>query len=122
MKSLQELALIRERMKDKVILRQGIKPTRVIVGMGTCGIAAGARNVLNAFVEGVAENGLLDNVTVSQTGCLGICKYEPVVEVFEFGNEKVTYVNMTPERVSRVIEEHIKGGHAVAEYTLENNQ
>ena len=122
MKSLQELAQIRERMKDKVVLREGANDTRIVVGMATCGIAAGARPVLNAFVEGVAKSDLSEKVTVSQTGCIGICQYEPVVEVFEAGKEKVTYVKMTPDRAARVLEEHIKGGKVVAEYTIGNNQ
>ena len=122
MKSLQELAQIRERMKDKVVLREGANDTRIVVGMATCGIAAGARPVLNAFVEGVAKSDLSEKVTVSQTGCIGICQYEPVVEVFEAGKEKVTYVKMTPDRAARVLEEHIKGGRVVAEYTIGNNQ
>lgn len=122
MKSLQELAQIRERMKDKVVLREGANDTRIVVGMATCGIAAGARPVLNAFVEGVAKDNLSEKVTVSQTGCIGICQYEPVVEVFEAGKEKVTYVKMTPDRAVRVLEEHIKGGKVVAEYTIGNNQ
>ena len=88
--------------------------------MATCGIAAGARPVLNAFVEGVAEAGLTDKVTVTQTGCIGICQYEPVVEVFVQGNEKVTYVKMTAEKAKEIIEKHIKGGAVVAEYTIGN--
>jgi len=120
MKSLEELAKIRERMKDKVALREGANSTRIVVGMATCGIAAGARPVLSAFVEAVAENNLSDKVTVSQTGCIGICQYEPVVEVFEANKEKVTYVKMTPAKVKRIIDEHIVGGNVVAEYTIGN--
>ena len=120
MKSLAELAAIRDRMKDKVILREGTNDLRVVVGMATCGIAAGARPVLNAFVEGVSNAGLTDKVTVTQTGCIGICQYEPVVEVFEAGKEKVTYVKMTADMVSRVVEEHLKGGNPVVEYTIGN--
>ena len=86
--------------------------------MATCGIAAGARPVLNAFVVAVNEAGLTDSVTVTQTGCIGICQYEPVVEVYESGKEKVTYVKMTSEKAQRVIEEHIKGGKPVKEYTI----
>lgn len=117
MKSLAELAAIREKMQDKVILREGMGGIRVVVGMATCGIAAGARPVLNAFVEGVAKANL-DNVTVTQTGCIGICQYEPVVEVFEDGKDKVTYVKMTAEKAKEVIEKHIKGGKIVDEYTI----
>ncbi len=122
MKSLAELAAIRERMKDRVVLREGQGDIRVVVGMATCGIAAGARPVLSAFVEGVANAGLSDKVTVTQTGCIGICQYEPVVEVFEAGKEKVTYVKMTADKAKEVIEKHLKGGSPVAEYTIGSNQ
>lgn len=118
MKSLAELAEIRERMKDKIILREGSNDVRIVVGMATCGIAAGARPVLNAFVEGVSREGLSDKVTVSQTGCIGICQFEPVVEVFEAGKDKVTYVKMTAEKAEKVLKEHIKGGKVVEEYTI----
>ena len=105
MKSLAELAAIKEKMKDKIVLREGTNDTRIVVGMATCGIAAGARPILNAFVEGVVREGLSDTVTVSQTGCIGICQYEPVVEVFQPGKEKVTYVKMTVEKVEKVLTE-----------------
>ena len=121
MKSLAELAAIREKMKDKVVLREGTNDTRVVVGMATCGIAAGARPVLGAFVEGINREGLAGTVTVSQTGCIGICQYEPVVEVFQPGKEKVTYVKMTAEKAEKVIAEHIKGGKVVEEYTYNYN-
>ena len=118
MKSLAELAAIREKMKNNVVLREGSGQTRIVVGMATCGIAAGARPVLNAFVKAVNEAGLSGNVTVSQTGCIGICQYEPVVEVFEAGKDKVTYVKMTAEKAKRVVDEHIKGGKVVEEFTI----
>ena len=120
MKSLAELQAIKERMKDKVILREDMNEIRVVVGMATCGIAAGARPVLSAFVSGVNEANLSDKVSVSQTGCIGICQFEPVVEVFEAGKEKVTYVKMTPEKVNEVIEKHLKNGNVVSEYTIAN--
>ena len=118
MKSLAELQAIKNRMKDKVVLREGMESIRVVVGMATCGIAAGARPVLNAFVEGVNAGGLEDKVTVTQTGCIGICQYEPVVEVFEPGKEKVTYVKMTADKAQEVIDKHLKGGEVVGEYTI----
>lgn len=118
MKSLAELQAIKEKMRDKVILREGLNSVRVVVGMATCGIAAGARPVLNALVEGVHKEGLTEKVTVSQTGCIGICRLEPIVEVFELGKERVTYVKMTPEKAARVIEEHLKNGNVVNEYTI----
>ena len=120
MKSLAELAAIRDKMKDKVVLREGTGDIRVVVGMATCGIASGARPVLNAFVEGVSKAGLTEKVTVTQTGCIGICQYEPVVEIFEADKEKVTYVKVTPEKVDEIIEKHLKGGNVITEYTISN--
>ena len=120
MKSLAELQAIKDKMKDKVILREGVNQIRVVVGMATCGIAAGARPVLNAFVEAVNEEGLADKVTVSQTGCIGICQFEPVVEIHEAGKEKITYVKMTPEKAKAVVEKHLKGGNVVSEFTIAN--
>ncbi len=120
MKSLEELAAIRERMQSKVVLREGSGDIRVVVGMATCGIAAGARPVLNAFVEEVNREGLSDKVTVTQTGCIGICQFEPVVEVFEAGKEKVTYVKMTPEKAKEVVEKHLKGGKVITDYVIKD--
>lgn len=118
MKSLAELAAIRERMQNKVVIREGAAKTRVVVGMATCGIAAGARPVLNAFVEEVDKAGLVDKVTVTQTGCIGICQYEPVVEIFEEGKEKVTYVKLDAAKAAEIVEKHLKGGNVIAEYTI----
>ena len=118
MKSLAELQAIKDRMKDKVVLREGTSQVRVVVGMATCGIAAGARPVLSAFVEGINNAGLTASVTVTQTGCIGICQYEPVVEIYEAGKEKVTYVKMNPDKVAEVIEKHLKGGKIIEEYTI----
>ena len=122
MKSLEELKAIRDKMKDKVVLRDGVADIRVVVGMATCGIAAGARPVLNAFVEEVNKEGLSEKVSVIQTGCIGICQFEPVVEVFEGDKEKITYVKMTAEKAKRVVEEHLKGGKPVTEYTIAAHQ
>ncbi|MBR4204488.1 MAG: (2Fe-2S) ferredoxin domain-containing protein [Clostridia bacterium] len=118
MKSLEELMAIKKKMQDKVAVRTSNGSTRIVVGMATCGIAAGARPVLNAFVEGVSEAGLSEDVIVTQTGCIGICQYEPVVEVFEKDREKTTYVKMTADKAKEVIEKHIKGGKPVTEYTI----
>ena len=118
MKSLAELQAIKDKMKNKVIIREGASETRVVVGMATCGIAAGARPVLNAFVEAVNAENLADKVTVSQTGCIGICQYEPVVEIFEEGKDKVTYVKLTAEKAAEIVEKHLKGGKVVDEYTI----
>ena len=118
MKTLEELAQIRDRMKNKVALREGSGEIRVVVGMATCGIAAGARPVLNAFVEQVAEQNLGERVTVTQTGCIGMCRFEPIVEVFEGDKERVTYVKVKPEMVPEIIKEHLIGGKPVTKYTI----
>lgn len=120
MKSVEELMAIREKMKGNVVLRNEADGIRVVVGMATCGISAGARPVLNAFVEAVNDLDLAGKVTVTQTGCIGICQFEPVVEVFEEGKEKVTYVNMTAEKARRVAEEHLRDGKPVVDYTINN--
>lgn len=121
MKSLEELQAIRDKARAAVTLRQSAEAgTRVNVGMATCGIAAGAKPVLNAFVEEVAKRQLKD-IMVTQTGCIGICQYEPVVEVITPGQEKVTYVKMTPEKVLRVVNDHLVNGNVVTEYTIGAN-
>ena len=119
MKSLEELKAIREKMQGQVGLREEDDTvTRVVVGMATCGIAAGARPVLNAFVEGVADKGIGDKVMVTQTGCIGMCKYEPIVEVMEPGKDKVTYIKMTADKAKEVIDKHLIRGQIVSDYTI----
>ena len=118
MKSLAELAELREKMKSQVSMRHdSAADTRVVVGMATCGIAAGARPVLQAFTEEVAKRNL-QNVTIAQTGCIGICQYEPVVEIMEPGKEKVTYVKMTAEKAAQVVANHLVNGNVMTEYTI----
>ena len=122
MKSLEELAAIRDKMKQTVNTREAAHDsTRVVVGMATCGIAAGARPVLNAFTEEVARRDL-HGVLVTQTGCIGICQFEPIVEVIDENGTKTTYVKMTPEKALRVVNYHIVNGNVVTEYTIGANQ
>jgi len=117
-KTIEELRAIREKMRDQIDLRQADgNEFRVVVGMATCGIAAGARPVLNAFSEEVRRRGL-NNVTVGQTGCIGLCQHEPIVEVFEVGKDKVTYVGMDAEKAARVVLEHLVNRQVVSEYTV----
>ncbi|MCL2343001.1 MAG: (2Fe-2S) ferredoxin domain-containing protein [Firmicutes bacterium] len=118
MKSLAELQAIRKSVGDRINLRDGAADCRVVVGMATCGIAAGARPVLNALQDELHTMGIGDRVIVTQCGCIGICQFEPVVEVFEPGKTKVTYVKMTAEKARRVAVEHIRDGHIVTEYTI----
>ena len=118
MKSLAELAAIRARMLEQVNLRKDDNiDTRVVVGMATCGIAAGARPVMLAFIEELKKRGI-ENVTVAQTGCVGMCRLEPMVEIYVKDQEKVTYVHMTPEKVARIVNDHIVNGRPVEEYTI----
>ena len=119
MKSLAELEAIRKATLSKINLRKEDKndTTRVVIGMATCGIAAGARPVMLSFVDEVAKR-QLNHVTVSQTGCVGMCRLEPMVDVYLPGKEKVTYVHVKPEMVPRIVAEHIVNGRPVEEYTI----
>ena len=118
MKSLEELKAIREKMQKQMDVRENNEDNiRVVVGMATCGIAAGARPVLAAFLEEVAKREL-KNVTVTQTGCIGLCRLEPIAEVYVPGEEKVTYVKLKPEMVPRIVTEHLVNHNVVTEYTI----
>lgn len=122
MKTLAELQAIKDSLQSQMDLRnEAHASTKVVVGMGTCGIAAGARPVVTAFSDTVQELKLHD-VSVTLTGCFGICSQEPVVEVTTPKDGKVTYVKMTPEKAKRVVEEHLVKGNVVTEYTIENNK
>ena len=119
MKSLEELKAIREKMQGQVGMRsEDESQTRVVVGMATCGIASGARPVLTAFSDLIQEKNLSNTINVTQTGCIGLCQYEPIVEIMEPGKDKVTYVKMTAEKAAEVVERHLIGGHVVKEYTI----
>ncbi len=119
MKSIEELLAIKQKAQAQIAARdaEGNDGTRVVVGMATCGIAAGARPVLKALTEEIAKRDV-KHVSVTQTGCIGMCQYEPIVEVFEPGKEKVTYVKMTAEKAAKVVAEHLVNGNPVIEYTV----
>ena len=118
MKSLEELKAIREKMQGQVGFRsENENGTRIVVGMATCGIASGARPVLNELVKQVNDRNL-DAVSVTQTGCIGLCQYEPIVEVYKPGEEKVTYVKMTPAKAVEILDKHVLGGTVIEDYTL----
>lgn len=119
MKSLAELEAIRNRIKNQVEVRKDNDgdTVRIVVGMATCGIAAGARPVLSALVEEITKRGL-SNVVVTQTGCIGMCRLEPIVEVMAPGKDKVTYVKMTEEKAKKIVADHIVNGNVVTEYTV----
>ena len=118
MKSLEELMALRDAAKLNMTTRDGsTEATRIVVGMATCGIAAGARPVMNKFVEEITKRNI-QHVTVAQTGCIGMCQYEPIAEVLVPGQEKVTYVQLNEEKVAKIIVDHIVNGKPVAEYTI----
>lgn len=119
MKSLAELQAIKEKMQNRVNMRSADDENaiRVVVGMATCGIAAGARPVLNAFLKEI-EDRRLNNVVCTQTGCIGICQYEPVVEIVTPDGNKTTYVKMNEDKVAKVVTEHIVNNKIVQEYTI----
>ena len=117
MKSLAELKAIKEKTQNEISMRNGAEGTRIIVGMATCGIAAGARPVMNAFVDEIRKRNII-NATVAMTGCIGMCRLEPIVEVIDKDGTKVTYVKMTPEKAVRVVTDHIVNGKVVSEYTI----
>lgn len=120
MKSIAELQAIRDKARAKMSVRDGSHDgTRVVVGMATCGIAAGARPVMNAFVDEIAKRHL-EHVAVVQTGCIGMCELEPIVEVIAPDKEKVTYGKVTPELVVRIVNDHLVNGNPVKEYTIAN--
>lgn len=117
MKSLEELKALKEKAKSEIQLRNQQVDLRIVVGMATCGIAAGARPVMAAFSEELAKRNI-NNVTVAMTGCIGMCRLEPIVEIIDKDNNKVTYVKMTAEKAARVVAEHVVNGKIVAEYTV----
>ena len=119
MKSLAELEAIRKATLSKINVRKEEKgdTTRVVIGMATCGIAAGARPVMLSFMNEI-QTRQLNHVTVSQTGCVGMCRLEPMVDVYLPGKDKVTYVHVKPEMVPRIVAEHIVNGRPVDEYTI----
>ena len=119
MTTLEELKAIREKMQSQVSMRaEDHNHIRVVVGMATCGIASGARPVLTKLSSLVQEKNLTDKISVTQTGCIGLCQYEPIVEVMEPGKPKITYIKMTPDKAEEVLERHLIGGHVVEDYTL----
>ena len=117
MKSIKDLEAIRQRTLAEVNLRNDRHGIRVVVGMGTCGISAGARPVMMEFVEEIKRRGVQDAM-VTQTGCIGVCRLEPMVEVYMPGQEKVTYVKMKPDMVPTVVEQHLVHHNVVTDYTI----
>ena len=117
MKSLAELEEIRKKALEKVNIRNNKDGFRIVVGMATCGIAAGAKPVMNAFLEELKLRNI-DNASVVMTGCIGVCRLEPIVEVIDSEGNKTTYVKMSAEKVKRVVAEHIVNGRVCTDLTI----
>ncbi|HCJ10206.1 MAG TPA: ferredoxin [Clostridiales bacterium] len=116
-KSLEELAKIREQAKKALAAREGEAETKIVVGMGTCGIAAGAREVMAAILDELAKRDL-GTVTVTQTGCVGLCDKEPLVDVIKPGQPKVTYGRVDAERARRIVAQHVVNDQVVGEWVV----
>lgn len=120
MKSLEELKAIREKAEKKINQTTSHKNKKIIVGMATCGIAAGARPVFNAVVNEIQKL-KLEEVDVLQTGCIGLCRYEPIIEIY-INDQKTIYVEMTPERVREVIQKHLIEGKVIEKYEFRDGE
>jgi (2Fe-2S) ferredoxin len=116
-KSLEDLERVRKEAIERLRVREGKGEKRIVVGMGTCGIAAGAREVVGAIMDELALRKLSD-VSVTQTGCVGLCEYEPLVDVYTPGLPKVTYAYVSPERARQIVARHIVNGQIIGEWTL----
>lgn len=121
MKTIAELEEIRKKTLNEIGMRADRESTRIVVGMATCGIAAGARDVMNALVEEIQKRNL-HNVNVSATGCIGVCRLEPIVEVIDKDGKRITYVEMDPQKAAKVVVEHIANGRVCTEYTIKENE
>jgi NADP-reducing hydrogenase subunit HndB len=120
MKSIDDIKSIRDKMQSQIIAREqnADADIRIVIGMATCGIAAGARPVFNAVMDEVAVRNL-KNVKVGRAGCLGMCKLEPIIEVFVPGQEKVTYIKVDVDKAKKIVANHIVNGNICTEYLIE---
>lgn len=123
MKSIADIKAIREKMQSQIIMRDNsdADEIRVVIGMATCGISAGARPVYNTFIDEVAKRNLT-NVKVSRTGCLGMCKLEPIVEVYVPNKEKVTYCHVDSEKATQIVVNHLVNGNVCTDYLVNSEE
>jgi NADP-reducing hydrogenase subunit HndB len=115
--SIEDLKKIKDRERTKMVLREGSFRAKVTVHMGTCGIAAGARDVMAALRSVIAEREVLD-VMLTNSGCAGLCAKEPMITVELADQPPVKYISINKEKALRIFEEHVMGGHAVEDYAL----
>jgi (2Fe-2S) ferredoxin len=123
-KSLEDLKALRDKYKGNVDMRSNIDDVnkiRISVGMATCGIASGSRETINAIVEEVKVQGLT-NVSIVQTGCLGYCYAEPVVEVSMPGKEPILYGNIDTKKATEIVDRHLKKGEVIADWVIERSR
>ena len=113
----EDLDRISEEVKGVLHLRQGIARARILVHMGTCGIAAGARAIMSALMKEIQERGLTD-VALTTSSCAGLCSREPMITVEMKDEPPVKYVDLTPEKVKEILDKHVVSGEIVAEYAL----
>ena len=113
----EDLEAISAKMRRMTVLREGAGKARITVHMGTCGIAAGARKIMNAVLAQIEEKNIQD-VLVSTSGCAGLCSKEPMATVEVKGEAPVKYVELTEEKMAKIVSDHVQGGTVVAEYAL----
>ncbi|WP_227765787.1 (2Fe-2S) ferredoxin domain-containing protein [Zhaonella formicivorans] len=117
MKSLEDLEKLKKEVLEKMKLRETEDKIKVVVGMGTCGIAAGAREVMTSILEELGKRNLND-VLVSQTGCIGMCGEEPLVDVLIPGKEKVTYGKVDPQKAKQIVAQHVVNGIVITDWLV----
>jgi NADP-reducing hydrogenase subunit HndB len=116
-KTVEDLERIRKQAKAMTRLRESAETTKIVVAMGTCGIAAGARETLSAIMDELARRNLQD-VIVTQTGCIGLCEQEPIIAVMIPGREKVSYGRVSPEKARQIVASHVVNGQVVGEWVI----
>jgi NADP-reducing hydrogenase subunit HndB len=118
---MEELKLIRERMKVTNGARHDQRQTQIVIGMGTCGIGAGARNTLLAVMNELTLLDL-DNVSVTQTGCMGMCEREPLLEIRTIEGESYLYAHVDAERARRIVANHVQLGQPMTQWIIKRGQ
>lgn len=116
-KSLEDLKKVREKALEQMRIREGNQSAKIVVAMGTCGIAAGAREVMTAILDELEKRGITD-VTVTQSGCKGLCEQEPTVDVIRAGEQPVTYGYVDPDKARQIVAQHLINGQVVSDWVI----
>lgn len=117
MKSLEDLKKVRERAQKEISVRESGQRCKIVVAMGTCGIASGARDVMGAILDELSKRGITDCV-VTQSGCKGLCEQEPTVDVTRPGQPTVTYGYVTPEKARTIVAQHVVNDNIPGEWVV----